>query len=85
MNRDILEQLGYGESMVFTDPDFDSAIIGTTGDGRVVYSYDRMVEQLMHDEQMSQEDAEEFIAFNTVRSLPYIDVGPVIVYNTEEF
>lgn len=39
--RDILVEMGLGESVVFENPDYDSAIIGYDANSeRVVYDYD---------------------------------------------
>lgn len=86
-NVKTLIDLGFEESVVFDNPSFDTAIIGTTEDGRVVYSFEKMVEALMSDEEipMTAEEAEDFICCNTLRSLPYIENAPIIVYNTNQF
>lgn len=44
---------------------FDSAVLGTTQNGRVVYSKVEMVEKLVADDDMSVDDAIEFLEFNT--------------------
>ena len=80
-NRLLLCDLGYEESIVFRNPDYDSAIIGVTHDGRVVYEYNKMVEDLMNEDDMTEIDAVDFIDYNTIRSLPYAgDEGPIIMY-----
>lgn len=84
-NRQTLVDLGYEDTIVFDNPSFDTAIIGTTSDGRAVYSFDKMVEELMETEEMEYDEATEFIECNTIRSLPYIQNAPLIVYNTSEF
>ena len=39
--RELLVELGYDESIVFENPDYDSAIIGyDVVSGRVIYDYD---------------------------------------------
>ena len=83
--REILTEFGYEDSIVFESPDYDNAIIGTDGDGRVIYSYEKMAECLMNDDGMSYEEACEFIDYNTVRALPYVENGPIIVYNMDLF
>lgn len=71
VNEDIREML-YPDSVVFDNPAYDNSIIGTNiSSGAAVYSYERMIEEMMHDEGLSYEDACDFIDFNTVRSLPY--------------
>jgi len=44
---------------------FNDAIIGTTDDGRVVYSKVYMIEVLVTDSDMSVDDAIEFLESNT--------------------
>lgn len=84
-NRQILVDLECEDTVVFDNPSFDTAIIGTTSDSRAVYSFDKMVEELMEAEEMEYNEATEFIECNTIRSLPYIQNAPLIVYNTSEF
>jgi hypothetical protein len=84
--REKLVELGMEDAILFTSPDFDSAIIGTTTDGRVVYSYDLMVDKLVREDGIDEEEAIEFIDYNTIRSLQYIDGKyPVVVQNQFEF
>jgi hypothetical protein len=64
----------------FDLPDFDDAIVGYTTDGRLVYSYEAMVEVLMDRDGMSVDDACEFLEYNTLRTLPYMgEFRPVIL------
>ncbi len=84
--RDILIELGLEDAIVFDNPDFDSAIIGHTDDGRVAYDFDKMVEHMMETEDIEYEEAVEFIEFNTLRTIPYIHgKAPVVLFNTNEF
>ena len=84
MNRDVLVDMGHEDVTVFRNPDYDEAIIGIATDNRVVYSYSKMVESLMAEsEDMSYEEASEFIDYNTIRALPYIENAPVIMYDFE--
>ena len=70
------------DAIVFDNMAYDSSIIGITTDGRIVYDYDKMVDELMQDEDWSYEDAVDWIDYNTVRSLPYAGPnGPIIMYN----
>lgn len=70
------------DAIVFDSMSYDGSIIGVTTDDRVVYSYDKMVEELMQDEEWSYEDAVEWIDYNTIRALPYAGPnGPIIMYS----
>lgn len=76
------------ESVFFDNPSFDNSIIGVTNDGKLVYDYELMIEELSIDDDMSDIDAMEFIDYNTMRTIPYIDeeIRPVILYSfTEDF
>lgn len=81
--RKILTDMGYEESVVFENPDYDNAIIAVDENGRVIYSYELMVKCLMNEDGMSYEEACEFIDYNTVRALPYFQNAPIIAYNTD--
>ena len=80
--RDLLKSYGLEESIVFVNPDYESAIVGYTPDGRIVYRYSEMIRYLMETDSMSEEDAAEFIDHNTVGA--YIENGPIVMYDIEE-
>jgi hypothetical protein len=83
--RDTLCELGYEDAIVFENPSYEEAIIGTSHDDRVVYSFDKMVECLMKDDGMSYEEAVEFIEYNTIRAIPYFGPNaPIVLMNEEE-
>lgn len=70
------------DALVFDDMSYDGAIVGIITDNRVVYNFDRMIEELMQDEEWTYEDAVEWIEYNTIRALPYLGPnGPVIMYS----
>lgn len=85
LRRHIAELSG-DNVVVFDNPSFDRSIIGVSEDDRVVYEWDLMVGELMDDEGMSYEDANEFISYNTLRVVPYIgEQAPIILmYNRED-
>ncbi len=79
-NQEIREQLPK-ESIVFDSESYDNSIIGTTLDGRVIYCFEMMVEELMIDGEMTEIEAIEWIECNTIRALPYTgDKAPLIVH-----
>jgi hypothetical protein len=78
--RDALCDMGYEEAVVFDGPDFDEAIVGVTDEGQVVYDYDMMVHCLRIKEGWSEIDAIEFIEYNTIRALPYVENAPIIMH-----
>lgn len=71
------------ENTVFlTSPDYLDAIIGFSQDGRLIYSYDRMIEYLILKDNMSYDEAVEFIDYNTIRAIPYMgEFSPIINYS----
>ena len=84
MNQDIRDEvccLGGEEALLFCNPDFDEAIVGVTTDGRAVYDFERMVEDMAVRDSISSEEAAEFIDYNTIQSIPYAgEYAPVIMY-----
>lgn len=76
----ILFDNGYENVVIFKNPNYDTALIGVSEDNRAVYSYDKMVEYLMEYEGMSEDDACDFICSDTIRSLPYVEGAPIVVY-----
>lgn len=81
--RELLVELGYEDSIIFENPSYDDAIIGTDDNCRVVYDYDKMVEFLMKEDGMTYEEAVEFIDYNTIRALPYYENGPIVVHGID--
>lgn len=60
---------------------FDEALIGISDDNRAIYDYDKMVGWLVDEENFSEEEAEEWINYNTLRALPYFgSKAPIIMY-----
>ena len=73
---------GYEGTIILENPSFLSAICGIDENGRVVYLYDKMIEDLMLTEKMSFEDAVEFIDYNSIRALPYMgESAPLVIRN----
>jgi transcriptional regulator with XRE-family HTH domain len=76
---------GNEESIVFENPDYVSAIIGVSEDGRVIYDYNLMIESLMQSDNMTYDEASEFIDYNTIRALPYMgEKAPIVMYSKED-
>ncbi|MCQ2253992.1 MAG: helix-turn-helix domain-containing protein [Bacteroidaceae bacterium] len=72
------------DTVVLESPDYLSAIVGISEEGRLIYSYDKMVEHLMTAENMDAEEAMEFIDYNTIRALPYAgEMTPIVLYDIE--
>ena len=75
----------YGGYAIFEPEHYDEGIIGITEDGRVIYSYALLAETLMLHDEMTYEDAIEWLDYNTVRSIPYMgEYQPVMMYEYPE-
>lgn len=87
MNKEIIKAINnYAEQnditlSYFTNPFFYDAIVGISYDDRVVYDFDKMIDSMMIEENCSYEEAIEWIEFNTLRTLPYIENAPIIIHN----
>ena len=78
--REALCDMGHEDAIIFDGPEFDDAIVGVTDDGQVVYDYDKMVLCMMRQDNISEEEAIEFIEFNTIRALPYVENAPIVMH-----
>lgn len=77
--------VGFDEAYVFKSPQYSDALIGVTEDGRAVYDYRKMVDWLIEQDDMTEEEAEDWIAYNTIRALPYMgDKAPLIMYPIDD-
>lgn len=63
---------------------YDEAYIGASHDGRAVYDYNKMIAVLMDRDGMTDEEAVEWIEYNTIRSLAYVNPSPIVLYPMEE-
>lgn len=78
--REMLADAGYEDSIVFENPDYGDAIVGVTDEGDVVYDFYRMVDHLIEHDEMTRDEAVEFIEYNAIRALPYAgDGAPIII------
>lgn len=75
---------GYDGIKYLTNYSYDDALIGVSEDGRAIYDYEKMVEWLMEEEGWSDEEAVDWIEYNTIRALPYMGEGaPIIMHPLE--
>ena len=76
--------LDNGHDGVILIPDFAPAVIGISSNDTLVYSYDKMVRCLANLDSIPEDQAMEYIDYNTIRSLPYWgDRQPVIMYDID--
>ena len=75
--RDYLSEID--DEIVVLDG-FDEAIIGLDTNNRLIYDHDRMVETMMERDSCTEEDALEWIAYNTIPTCDYLgEKGPIIM------
>ena len=82
MNNDELKELieelvGYDEEelnqiIVLEGDEFADGAIGLTDDNHIIYDYEKLVESLSKQEDMTEEDAIDWLEFNTIPSIPYM-------------
>lgn len=69
------------DALVFDNPAYDNSIIGQTFDGRAIYDIDSMADELAADDEITVDEAMDFIDYNAIRSLPYAGAkAPVVVH-----
>jgi hypothetical protein len=79
VNQEIRSKLP-PDAVIFLNQAYDNSIIGTTFDGRAIYDFDKMVQELMTDEGWTEEEAIDWVEYNTIRALPYCgDKQPLIM------
>ena len=88
--KDLLAELGYEDTVVFDNNlgyDYASAFIGVSDDGRAIYDYDLMVKFIVDSgDDMTEQDAIEWIDYNTIRALPYAGkMAPIIMYPIDRY
>ena len=86
--KEALTTMGFEDSVVFDSPSYVDAVIGVSDTGQVCYSYEKMVECLMNEDNITYEDATEFIDYNTIRALPYsssMGNRPIVIYSIEDY
>ena len=72
-------------TVILRDPDYADALIGITGEGRAVYDLNKMVECLVQNDGMTEDEALDFITYNTFRALPYMgEKAPIIMTPLED-
>lgn len=72
---------GYESTKYFVNYGYDDALIGVSEDGRAIYNYELMIDWLIREEGFTDEEAVEWIDYNTIRALPYMgEDAPIIMY-----
>lgn len=74
---DILLEKGYDDVLVYSSPSYENALIGLSEDYCAVYDFSLMIDWLVETEDMTEDDAADFICFNDSF---YYGVGYPIIY-----
>jgi hypothetical protein len=78
--KTLLSDWNLDEAIVFENPSYETAIVGyDVHSNRIIYDYELMIDYLVENEQMNEDEAVEFIDYNTIRSLDYIENHPIIL------
>ena len=77
----LLLEAGDEGTIFFTNPSYEDAFLGISSDDRAIYDYEKMIESLVNHEDMTEDEAREFIDYNATF---YIEGGPIILYRLEE-
>lgn len=72
---------GYEGIKYLTNYSYYDALIGVSHDERAIYDFEKMVEWLMNEVGMSDNEAVEWIEYNTIRAIPYMgEKAPIVMY-----
>ena len=83
--KEKLEELGYEGTIILENPSYSTAIAGISPNGNLIYNYDLMIEYLIEHDNMTYEDAVEFIDYNTIRAIEYMgEFKPIIMTSIED-
>lgn len=77
----LCEEFGNEEIVVLEPEYYDEGIVGTDEEGRLIYGYYELVEAIAGNDEMSEEDAIEWVDYNTIRGIPYMGLyHPYILF-----
>lgn len=72
---------GYKDVIIFDNLSYDDALVGVSDDGRAIYDYNLMVEWYMRAQNATEEEAVEWIDYNTLGAK--IENGPIVMYRLQ--
>lgn len=67
--ENVLLDNGYEGVKYLVNYSYDDALIGVSTDNRAIYDYGKMVEWLINSEGFTEEEAVDWIDYNTIRAL----------------
>ena len=82
--KQYLVESGFTDTIILENPSYETAIVGISENEELIYDYDLMVEYLVNTEKMTYEEADDFISYNTLRTIPYMHgKRPIIMYHLD--
>lgn len=79
---DKILDMGFEDVIIFEAPSYDTAFVGVTNSNQAVYDYNKMIEYLVDNDDMTSEEAADFISYNS--SYYYGEDYPLIIYTYED-
>lgn len=76
--QDLIDN-GYEDLSVFENPSYDGCIVGISTNNQIIYSLSQMVEWFCKENNCSFDESLEYIDYNTIRTIPYMENPPVII------
>lgn len=82
----MIEDQGIEEEVLLLDDHaYDKSIIGITEDGRILYDFEKMIQEFAEDEGCDETEAIEWLEYNTIRALPYMgERAPIVIMETRD-
>lgn len=83
ISREKIESLIYEDIVLLEDFSYAGSIVGVSHDNRAIYDYDKMIEELVITQNLTEEEAAEWINNNTIYALSYYgDKAPIILFRS---
>ncbi len=70
-------------ALLFDNPSFDNSIIGVSTDGCVIYDFRKMVEEFSNENECDEQSAIDFIEYDTIHSLNYLEGNKPIILDDD--
>jgi len=82
----LIEDQGIEEDVLILDNHaFDKSVVGISVEGRLIYDYEKMIQEFAEDEGCSELEAVEWLDYNTLRALGYMGARrPIIIMDSRE-
>ena len=81
-----IEEEGVEEDVLLLENHtFDNSVVGISVEGRLVYDFNKMIEEFCEDEGCDELEALEWLEYNTLRALPYMGPRrPIIIIGNRD-